>query len=385
MTLLDLCQLIRHYWRIAVVAPIAGALIAALLSMGMSPKYEAASSITMSDPSGNVTVANMLAVVNDLAQSRVAPYETDGSDVKVTSEMGTGAAAQTLTFTVEGPDGAECVELANSIASGVASDAKNVFEALQEANEAGLADLDVLNASEDVAAVLSGALLQDVLGSDRTFEFCSFAVSEAAEAKDEGTGFSTLVVAGFVGGLFLAMAIIVVIDMASRPIRSREELERAVELPVLNDGGSADLGAKLWANIQFTAGDAVDSVCLVPLDGNSAKVCANALNSALLQLGKSVQIYEIGASDSSIANAESSELAIYYCASMSEGVGAAYCAHAASATVICARRWIDSLKSLENTMRELSIAKASVVGVALLGEREERPADAKTRRDNVLR
>lgn len=385
MTLLDLCQLIRHYWKIAVVTPIAGALIAALLSVSMPPEYEAVSSITMSDPSGNVTVANMLAVVNDLTQSRVAPYEIDGSDVKVSSEIGTGAAAQTLTFTVEGSDGVECIELANSIASGVADDAKNVFEALQEANEAGLADLSALNTSEDVAAVLSGALLQDVLGSGRTFEFCSFAVNEATEAKDEGTGFSTLVVAGFVGGLFLAVAIIVAIDMSNRPIRSREELERALELPVLNDGGSADLGAKLWANIQFTAGDAIDSVCLVPLDGDSAKVCANALNSTILQLGKSVQVYEIGASDPSISSVESNELVIYDCASMSEGVGAAYCAHVASATVVCARRWTDSLKSLENTVRELSIAKATVVGVALLGEQEGRPAGTNTRRDNVLR
>lgn len=385
MTLLDLCQLIRHYWKIAVVTPIAGALIAALLSVSMPPEYEAVSSITMSDPSGNVTVANMLAVVNDLTQSRVAPYEIDGSDVKVSSEIGTGAAAQTLTFTVEGSDGVECIELANSIASGVADDAKNVFEALQEANEAGLADLSALNTSEDVAAVLSGALLQDVLGSGRTFEFCSFAVNEATEAKDEGTGFSTLVVAGFVGGLFLAVAIIVAIDMSNRPIRSREELERALELPVLNDGGSADLGAKLWANIQFTAGDAIDSVCLVPLDGDSAKVCANALNSTILQLGKSVQVYEIGASDPPISSVESNELVIYDCASMSEGVGAAYCAHVASATVVCARRWTDSLKSLENTVRELSIAKATVVGVALLGEQEGRPAGTNTRRDNVLR
>ena len=70
---------------------------------------------------------------------------------------------------------------------------------------------------------------------------------------------------------------------------------------------------------------------------------------------------------------------------MSEGVGAAYCAHVASATVVCARRWTDSLKSLENTVRELSIAKATVVGVALLGEQEGRPAGTNTRRDNVLR
>lgn len=374
MTLLELCQLIRHYWKIVITAPIVGALIAALVSVGMPSKYEAVSTVTMSDPSGNVTVANLLAVVNDLAQSRIAPYEIDGSDIDISSKLGAGAAAQTLTFTVEGSDGVECVELANSVATGVAADARSIFDALQEANEAGLADLGTLNTSEDVAVVLNGALLQDVLGSSRTFEFCSFTVNEAIEAKDEGVGFSILVAAGSIVGLFLAVAIVVVVDTVKRPIRSREELECALELPVLNDGASADLGAKLWANIQFTVGDAIDSVCLVPLDGDSAKVCADALDSALLQLGKSAQTHEIGASDSSIVGAKPNEFSIYCCASISEGVGAVYCAHAASATVICARRWTDSLKSLESTVRELSMAKANVVGIALLTERDERSA-----------
>lgn len=343
-----------------------GALAAALLSMSVPSKYEASSSITMSDPSGNVSVANMLAVVNDLTQSRIVPYETDESEIKVSTEMGTGAAAQTLVITVEGPVETECVELANSIASGVAIDAKKVFDALQEANEAELADLSALNASEDVAAVLSGALLQDVLGSNRTFEFCSFMVREAVEARDEGAGLSTLAVVGLMGGLFLAIAVIVVIDIMKRPIINREELERALELPVLNVGEGSDLGAELWANIQFVAAGAVDSVCLVPLDSDSANECAEFLMEAIAQLGRTAQVHEVSGNDFSVASVGSSEISIYSCAPLNRGVGAAYCAHAASVTVICARTWRDSFKTLENAMRELSIANANVVGVALL-------------------
>lgn len=370
LTLLGLCQLIRRYWKVVIAAPILGLLAAMLLSVAMPPKYEATSSITVNDPSGNVSVANMLAVVNNLAQSYAAPYETDKSDISISSEIGTGAAAQSLVFTVEGSNETECVELANSIASGVAIDAKGVFETLQEANETGLADMNALSTSEDVATVLSGALLQDVLGSGRTFEFCSFMANETIEAKDKGAGLSTLAIAGFVGGFFLAMAIIIVIDAVKRPIRSREELECTLDLRVLNDEGSANLGTKLWANIQFIVDGAIDSVCFVPLDSDSAKVCANALNSTLLKLGKSAQIYEIGPNDSSIAGAEPNRLIIYCCASVNEGVGAAYCAHAASATVVCAHMWTDSLKSLENTLRELSMAKANLTGIALLGDGE---------------
>lgn len=345
---------------------IACALAAGLLSIVLPSKYEASASITVSDPSDNVPAAAMMAVVNDLAQSRIASYSARDSEIQASAEIGTGTTAQTLTLTIEGPEELECVELANAIASDVAENAKAVFETLQEANEAGLADLAALNTSEDVASVLSGSLLQDILGSDRTFAFCSFLVGDAVEAEKAGFGLATLTLVGFGGGLFLAAIVVVAINAIKTPIKSREELEAAANLPVFCSETPSGLGEKLWANIQFAVDGEIDSVCLVPLEGSSAKVCARGLQTAITGLGGSVTVNDF-ASDSILAvDSDSDILSIYRCDPLSVSIGAAYCAHNATATVICAYAWSDSLRTLECVMNELAWAKARIAGVALL-------------------
>lgn len=364
MTLVDLCQLIRHYWKIAIVVPVACALAAVFFSMCVSPKYEASASIVAGDPSGNVPIDNMLMVANDLAQSLIAAEATSGSDMRASVEV--DSAARTLTLTVEGPVGHDCVTFANALSSDIAIESKSVFERLQEAREADLADLGALNTSEDVAAVLSGSLLQNVLDSGHSFEFCSFTVFEAKKAESAGVGLPTLVLAGFAGGVFLVVIIVVVVSAVKRPIMSREEVEEASKLPVLNAEGASDLGSRLWANIQFNASGVVDSVCFVPLNGDSAKTCAEALGSSILRSGRTVSVRGVQEDGFVADDGDLSSCSIYHCAPLDEGVGGLYCAHSSSTTVICARRWDDSFESLENTMRNLSLAKANVAGIALL-------------------
>lgn len=366
LTLLELCQLVRHYLKMVVGISIGCALAVGLLSVLVPPKYEASASITVSDPSDNVPTADMMAVVNDLAQSRIAPYSAHDADVRASAKIGTGTAAQTLTITIEGSDESECVKLVNGIASSIAEDAGKVFEALQEANEAGLADLSALNTSEDVASVLSGSLLQSILGSDRTFAFCSFLVNDAVEAEHVGFGLAALVLVGFVGGLFLAMVVVVLINMVKAPIKDREELEAVANLPVFSSATPSGLGDKLWANIQFATDGEVDSICLVPLEGSSAKVCAGELQMAMIRLGKSAIISDVGSVDSLVMSSNSDTLSIYRCDPLGKSVAAAYCSHDATATVVCARMWDDSLTTLASAIKELTLAKAKIVGIALL-------------------
>lgn len=127
MTLSDLRRLLLHYWKVVVTASVACATAAALLSMCISPKYEASASIVASDLSGNVPASSMVAIVNELVQSRVAPYEMQGSDIKASTSIGAGATSQTITLSIEGPNESECVELANSIAADAVDDATAFF------------------------------------------------------------------------------------------------------------------------------------------------------------------------------------------------------------------------------------------------------------------
>lgn len=340
------------------------AVLAALLSLYLPAKYEASATVSVSDPSGSVQVADLLSVANNVAQSIVSSDISQLNGEEVFLDEGT-ATNRTLTLTVKGNGASECVELVNRVASNVAVGSKDVFDALQETNEANLAELRSLNTSEDVAAVLSGTVLQDTLGSGKTFEFCTFLVNEATDAQEVGLSLSALVLIGFIVGLFLVVVVTFVVCVAKAPIISREEIERLVDSPVLNAGVSHS-GDWLWANIQFLSDVPIKSVCLVPLAGASAKKCAKILENTILQTGEAPLIEEVEGDSRFVSDAGQNQLSIYCCPSLDDGVAAIYYSHIASATVICARKWDDSVRVLESVIRELSYAKANIVGIALL-------------------
>lgn len=366
MTLNDLGLMIRHYTKTIVFISIAFALLSSAASFVIPDKYEATASITASDPSGNVSPASMLAVVNDFVQADIAPYTVEDSKIEASAELGSGVSGQTVTITVMSSDKDECVALANSIAAAAAADSEGVFEALQEANEAGLADLSALNTSEDAASVLSGSLLQDSLGSDRTFEFCSFLVADAIEARNSKPGTITLAVMGLIGGFLLALLVVIVLDVVKSPIRSRKDAEATTGLPVFGFSSSAIFGDQLWANIQFALNEVAGSVCLVPVSAPSSQICATELSEAIVRSDGSACIESVGEEVCRPVVSELGRTVVYQCEPLACGVGTIYCAHGASATIVCAKLWEDSRVALGETVRELALAGANVVGIALI-------------------
>lgn len=341
---------------------------AALTSFVMPPRYEATATVTVSDPSNNVSSASMLAVARNIAQARMAPYLSDESDIKATASVGTGSTAQILTLTVEAPYGSECIDLVNSIAINVADESKEAFDSLQAANEADLADLSALNTSEDVASVLSGTVLQGGLGTDRTFEFCTFMVSEAVEASSAGLAGAKLLLLGLGIGLLASIAVVLMIDVAKTPIRCSEDAEMADGLPVIIGSTSEDLASRLWANIQFLSISNVRAICLVPLDADCSDRCAEYLKTAVEETGRQA-VVKRHSGCMQLELAEPDVVTIIPCVSLDVSIDAAYCAHEASATVICARIWEDSRRELDATVRELNLAKAQLVGIALFDAR----------------
>ena len=67
-------------------------------------------------------------------------------------------------------------------------------------------------------------------------------VNEAQDAEGVGAGKAMMALEGLVGGLFLVLLILVVMDVARAPIKSREEVEKLFGLPALNPRASGDLG-----------------------------------------------------------------------------------------------------------------------------------------------
>lgn len=365
--------LLRHFVRLIVACALIGALTALVLSVLVTPeKYEASATITMSDPSGNVSLDNMLAVTNSLAQSSVAPYAVKGSGVKASVSLEQGISSQMLKITVDAPSPDESIALANALVNDVSDGASEVFEALQTANEEGLADLDALTTSDDVASVLSGSLLQNILGSGRTFEFCSFLTNEASETKVVGPTSLSLTVLGLLCGAFFAIIGVVAYDFVKRPLREGGQVEEKYGFPVLNGGEYVGIGDRLWANVQFAFSPAahIDSICLVPISGNSAELCAAALTKTLRDAAVSTSCASVLANENSLPSGSKQSVVLYVCEPCSKGVGASYGANASSVTVVCARMWKDSMADLDNTIRALSMAKAHIAGFAILPEKD---------------
>lgn len=366
MTLNDLGLMIRHYAKMIALISLASALLAASASFLIPDKYEAISSVSVNDPSGNVSPASMMVVVNNFVQADIAPYAAKDSKIEASAEVENGASSQTLTITVRSSDKDECVAVVNSIAAAAAANSEEVFEALQEANETGLADLSALNTSEDVASVLSGSLLQDSLGSDRTFEFCSFLVTDAIEARSSKPGTIALTVMGLVGGFLLALLVVILLDAVKSPIRSRKDAETITGLPVFGFSSSAIFGDQLWANIQFALNEVAESVCLVPVSTPSSRICATELSEAIVRSGGNACVESVRGEVCRTVISELGGTVVYQCEPLACGVSAMYCAHGASVTVVCAQVWEDSRAALGETVRELALADANVVGIALI-------------------
>lgn len=58
---------------------------------------------------------------------------------------------------------------------------------------------------------------------------------------------------------------------------------------------------------------------------------------------------------------------VLVCPPLAEGPGGAWAARESDATVVCVQKWADSRLQLADTIRELDLARAKVVGVVLFG------------------
>lgn len=88
---------------VSAICMLAGGLTSSLLPT----KYEAIASITVSDPSNNVSAANMLAVVNDFVQDGIAAHTASDSRIEASATVGNGGSSQTLFLTVKSQDSEE--------------------------------------------------------------------------------------------------------------------------------------------------------------------------------------------------------------------------------------------------------------------------------------
>lgn len=209
MTLLELLKLMRKHLKLVIALPIACALATALFAWLVMPNQYSASvsmyvltkadtesgAVSSTDLSASQMLTNDVAtliqkdrVLNDTAAA-LQMTSLEGYDIKVTSETTT----RVLTLTVTGESAQSVAIIANQLAATVDSVAQEAM---------------------DVRAVN--------------------AIDQAVEpTSPSGPPRAMYTAVAFLAGIFLAVAIIVVLDMINTRVRSAEEAEELVGLPVI--------------------------------------------------------------------------------------------------------------------------------------------------------
>lgn len=318
MTILDLMRLIQRHLKLVIALPIIFAVVALAYSFFIQASYTAtANFITNGD----------LAFAQGLASKEATSYAKSGVQISCSSQ----SSNKQVTISATGSDATQCIEAANTVANNAVSQYKS--------------------SSSSVIAT----------------------VTEAASAVRNTPSPFRVAATAFALGLFVAICIIVLIDIAKAPIKSREDAENACELPVLGTGTSVEDGDRILANLQFACGKRPSTIAVVPIgQADSAIVISNELVNALERSSVRTRIVKGSPHARKFKVSVPEDAAVVVCCPpLAAGAGASYIANSSDATVLCVTEWTDSKRQLLATLRELELAKANIAGLAYLPEDKE--------------
>lgn len=312
MTLPDLLILIRHYIKLVIIIPVACAVVATLVLFVMPSTYIAkATLLTNGD----------IALAGGYAQTEAAFYSQNG--IKVTSKN--DAAYRTVVVEAEGEDYGGSIAAANATVLAAAEDYRN--------------------ANNQV----------------------SISTNEATYAESTSPSISKTILVALLAGIFGAICIVVVLDMVKTPIKSKNDIEAASGLSVIGTIPTLDRGERLLANIRFSGDSQPSSIAVVPVGFTGGALTCAELASAIENSGIAVTRLQ-GSPHAQSFNPITlpNMVTIVECASLSEGMGAAYIAREADVTILCVNEWIDSRKVLVSVVEELQFAQVRPAGIVFL-------------------
>lgn len=343
MTLNDLWLLLRHYAKWVVAIPLTCMLLTGgymFVSDHMKERnFTAISVLTVTDPTALLSSTSLSNLMDALAQNEVSSLPEGVSAAEADSDPAT----QSITFTVAAVNEEMAVAASNDIAAKTAemirdslnTQADNYLSIVDQADEGLLPD--------DSAAVSAGTAAADRVAALRS---CVFTVTEAKEASaSASSGVLKYAAVGLLGGLFIVICALALFDSVARPVKGRADIAAVTDLPVLVDGDGSVDGERLWANICFLVATP-RSVCVLPVSGEVRK----DVSSLIVQAAGRDGVDALKVSD---------------CPPLSTGIAGARVAREADATIVVVRPWEDKAACLRETLLELQIAQANVIGVAL--------------------
>ncbi len=196
MTLFDLFKLIRHYIKLVIILPVACAILVTLGLLVMPPTYVAkATLLTNGD----------IALAGGFAQTEATTFSKNG--IEVSSKNDTSY--RTVVIEAEGKDYGGCIAAANATVLAAANDYRSA--------------------------------------NNQVF----ITTNEATYAESTSPSIPKTALIALLAGLFVAVCAVVVIDVVKMPIKSRNDIEAASNLPVIGTIPTRDRGERLLANIRF--------------------------------------------------------------------------------------------------------------------------------------
>lgn len=312
MSLYGLGKLIRHYLKLIIALPIACALAVWLVFTFMPSTYQATATL--------VTNAD-LAIVSGYAQNETSKYSQNGIEVVFSAVSNT----QSIVLTSEGKDYGGCIAAVNAT---------------------------VLAIGDDIRALDSGSLVD---------------INEATAAISVSQSSTKMAALAFLIGLFVALFIVIVLDMVKAFIKSRSDIEESSGLCVLSEIPARDKGERLLANIRFVAGKTPSTIAVVPVGASGGAITCAELTNALAYSGVRANRAKADAHAQGLKiDQPVGTTTVIECKPLTEGMGAAYVSRDADLTVLCVTEWLDSRKVLKKVVDELSLAKAKIGGVVFL-------------------
>lgn len=324
MTILDLMRLIQRHLKLVIALPIIFAVGALAYSFFIQVSYTA---------TANFTTSGDLAFAQGLANKEATSYAKSGVQISCSSQSST----KQVTVSATGSDATQCIEAANTVAENAVNQYKS--------------------SNNNVIAT----------------------VTEATSAVRNTPSPLRVAATAFALGLFVAICIVVLIDIAKAPIKSREDAENACELPVLGTGTSVEDGDRILANLQFACGRRPSTIAVVPIgQAESAAIISRELIGALERSNVRTKLVKGSPHARKFKVTVPDDAAVVVCCPpLAAGAGASYIANSSDATVLCVTEWTDSKRELLATMRELELAKANIAGLAYLPENKDAASAAK--------
>lgn len=357
MSLLDLLKVVCHYRKTAIAIVVAVVIVAVGLgtvkSVSEKKEYSAEAVLTVTEPTATIAAGELFPMIDAIASNVVATLDGEMS-VSQKSDI----SKRTITFTALASSEEGCVSDANMAAALVIETAKSRLGELAQIYR----DASVYEHNEKAAgnAEMPLAVLSNIdKNRAAAYEAVSFTLNDASQAV-ESSGTQALLkygIVGVLGGIFLALCFFAVYVIIKQPIRSSEDLEELLSIPVIAEEGARDPGLQLWGNIQFASEKTPQLICLIPSGAFSVKKLADEIEHAA---SLSPDLGQEGAEARGSAS-----VSVIICEPLSENFASIFDARRADAVVLCARQWKDSVRQAESSAKELKFARARLVGIAL--------------------